>query len=299
MPPRVTIGINNYNYGRYLGQCVDSMLNQTYPNIEVIVYDDCSTDESGETLNRYAGRIKMIRSDINNGRVLEGTNRMIEEANGKYIYLYDADDWLEPNAIEESVKTLESDPSIDYVYSGCYVHYEDGRPSEVWGVEDYDQLQAVRTTFERHGSSVVSSKGLMKTRFVKQHRYIQHLGCDVDTINVLHYLKHGLHIKALNKPLRHYRIHNGSHTHGIERRIRSINAILRYIVENFTASVYLPEGITNKRSEYLHGFFMAVASRYLNNQLPNFIKINTIPREEMLRYCAPLFESARIYAKGA
>ena len=83
--PLVTVGINNYNYGRYLAQCIDSMLSQTHRNLEIIVYDDCSTDESGDVLNRYTDRIKIIRSDMNSGRVLEGTNRMIEEAKGKYI----------------------------------------------------------------------------------------------------------------------------------------------------------------------------------------------------------------------
>ena len=100
--PLVTVRINNYNYGRYLARCIDSMLSQTHRNLEIIVYDDCSTDESGDVLNRYADRIKIIRSDMNSGRVLEGTNRMIEEAKGKYIYFYDADDWLEPDTIAES-----------------------------------------------------------------------------------------------------------------------------------------------------------------------------------------------------
>jgi glycosyltransferase involved in cell wall biosynthesis len=297
--PLVTIGINNYNYGRYLAQCVNSMLVQTHRNIEVIVYDDCSTDESGDVLNRYAGRIKVIRSDVNSGRVLEGTNRMIEEAKGKYIYFYDSDDWLEPDTIAESVKLIESDPRIDYVYSGCYVHYEDDRPTEMWPAEDYEAKDAVRRIFERHGSSVISSKGLIKSAFAKKHGYIQHLGCDVDTINMLHYLRNGLRAKAINRPFRHYRVHKTSHTHGIERRIHSINAILRYIVAHYDESVYMPLNPTMNRAEYLRNYFMTVASEYLNYRLPTFIRVPSIPREEMLRYCAPLLESARIYAKGA
>ncbi|HPB88115.1 MAG TPA: glycosyltransferase family 2 protein [Thermotogota bacterium] len=297
--PLVTVGINNYNYGRYLAQCIDSMLDQTHRNLEIIVYDDCSTDESGDVLNRYADRIKIIRSDMNSGRVLEGTNRMIEEAKGKYIYFYDADDWLEPDTIAESVKLIESDPRIDYVYSGCCVHYEDGRSTEMWPVEDYEAKDAVRRTFERHGSSVLSSKGLMRASFLKRRGYIKYLGCDVDTINTMHYLRMGLRTKAINKPFRHYRIHKSSHTHGIERRIRAINAILRYIVDHFEDSVYMPRNATINRAEYLRNYFMTVASSYLNNQLPSFIRVPSIPREEMLRYCAPLFESARIYAKGA
>jgi len=146
---------------------------------------------------------------------------------------------------------------------------------------------------------VLSSKGLIKSAFAKKHGYIQHLGCDVDTINLMHYLRNGMRTKAINKPFRHYRVHKASHSHGIERRIRSINAILRYIVTHYDESVYMPRNPTMTRAEYLRNYFMSVAASYLNYQLSTYISVPSIPREKMLQYCAPLFESARIYAKGA
>mgnify|MGYP000943024946 FL=1 len=298
--PLVSIIINNYNYGKYLRQCLDSMLNQTHPSVEVIVCDDCSTDNSREILDGYKGRIRTILADSNSGRVLEGTNRMIQEARGKYIYMYDSDDWLEPETIAESVKLIELDPRIDYVYSGCYVHYEDGRPTETWPANEYKTAEeAVRETFLRQGSGVISTKGLCKATFLKKHGYIQYLGSDVDTINMLHYLRNGLKTKAINKPYRHYRVHKASHTHAIELRIRAINAVLRYIVAHFDAKVYMPRDCSVPRSEYLRVYFLNVVGQFLNNKLPGFIKMRAMPREEVLRYCAPLFESARIYAKGA
>jgi glycosyltransferase involved in cell wall biosynthesis len=274
------------------------MLEQTYPNIEIIVYDDCSTDNSLEILSRYDSKITVIVSEINAGRVFEGTNRMIEQARGKYIYTYDSDDWLEPNTIEESEKILESDPKIDYVYSAAYVHYDDGRCTEIWPVRDYTVAEAVRETFQRQGSGVIATKGLFRASFLKKHGYIQYLGSDVDTVSFLHYLKHGLRTKALNVPLRHYRVHSSSHTRYVALRVKAINSILRYIVANFDPRIYLPEMPENMRPKYLNRFFLEVADNYLNNRLPAFVA-HHVTREEMLHCCAPLFESARIYSKGA
>lgn len=56
----VSVLINNYNYAPYLEYCIDSVLSQTYPNLEILVYDDGSTDNSKEILSRYSDKIKVV-----------------------------------------------------------------------------------------------------------------------------------------------------------------------------------------------------------------------------------------------
>lgn len=100
-PLRVTILIIDYNYARYLGFAIDSALAQTWPDTEVIVVDDGSTDESPEVVARYAGRIKSIRKE--NGGQASAFNLGFQHSTGQLVILLDADDILYPQCVERVV----------------------------------------------------------------------------------------------------------------------------------------------------------------------------------------------------
>ena len=101
MKPLVSIVINNYNYGRFLAQAVDSALAQTYEATELIVVDDGSTDDSRAVLEPYRSRAKVIEKT--NGGQASAFNAGIALAQGEYILLLDADDRLLPEAVERCV----------------------------------------------------------------------------------------------------------------------------------------------------------------------------------------------------
>ena len=91
--PLVTALINTYNYARYLPFAINSVLNQTYPNIEIIVVDDGSTDHTREVLAQYESRISTIRTE--NGGQGQAFNLGIARARGELLMILDADDvWL-------------------------------------------------------------------------------------------------------------------------------------------------------------------------------------------------------------
>jgi glycosyltransferase involved in cell wall biosynthesis len=115
MKPLVSAIIPNYNYARYVGEAVESALAQTYPNIEVIVVDDGSTDNSLEVLERYQGRIKLIQQK--NSGVCVARNRGVEESTGEYIAFLDADDvWL-PEKLSVQMQGFQA--STKAVFSNC------------------------------------------------------------------------------------------------------------------------------------------------------------------------------------
>ena len=95
--PRVSIVVTNYNYGRFVGQAIDSVLGQTYPNVEVIVVDDGSTDDSREVITGYGNRIIPILK-VNGG---EGSafNAGFAASSGDLVLFLDADDTLHPEAL--------------------------------------------------------------------------------------------------------------------------------------------------------------------------------------------------------
>jgi GT2 family glycosyltransferase len=112
--PLVSIVIVNYNGKAYIEHCVDSVLKSTYSNIEVIVADNGSTDDSVSWLKKQFGhdrRLNITEIGENRGPAF-ARNRGVESATGKYIAFLDNDTEPEPNWLEPLVKTMENDPTI-------------------------------------------------------------------------------------------------------------------------------------------------------------------------------------------
>lgn len=112
--PLVSIVTPTYNREKYILETVHSMLAQTYRNIEYIVVDDGSTDNTLEILEKYKEKIK-IESHANIGQV-KTLNRAWKNCKGKYIGYLSSDDLLYPNAVEELVALIEKDTSIVCVF---------------------------------------------------------------------------------------------------------------------------------------------------------------------------------------
>lgn len=109
--PLVSIVINNYNYGRFLRDAIESAINQTYPNVEVIVVDDGSTDESREIIAQYAERGRVVPVLKENGGQASAFNAGFANAKGDIIIFLDADDVLLSKAAEEVASVWRPDLS--------------------------------------------------------------------------------------------------------------------------------------------------------------------------------------------
>jgi len=105
--PMVSIIIANYNYGRFLGEAIQSALDQTYPAVEVIVVDDGSTADRLEVAARYPVR---VHSQDNMG-VCSARNQGAALSQGEYLLFLDSDDRYEPRAVERLLAALEGAPS--------------------------------------------------------------------------------------------------------------------------------------------------------------------------------------------
>lgn len=106
--PDISIIIPIYNVGRYMNECLDSIVNQTHQNIEIICINDGSTDNSKTILNQYAQRDKRIRvMDQANQGVSAARNNGIELSIGRYIMFVDADDWIDRETCEMTYALAE------------------------------------------------------------------------------------------------------------------------------------------------------------------------------------------------
>jgi hypothetical protein len=132
--PEVSIVIPCYNYGRFLGQCLESVLAQTGVDLHVLVVDDASTDQSALVASHYAekdSRVELISLPANVG-MIRSVNRGLAEARGDYFVKLDADDLLPPGSLIRSIAMLESNPNVGFVY-GRVRHFDDKPPPSCTG----------------------------------------------------------------------------------------------------------------------------------------------------------------------
>lgn len=115
--PLVSICIYNYNYGRYLAECLESVALQTYKNIEISFSDNASTDDSWQIAmdfsRRYSGKMSLIRNRANFGAGYNLANCR-RNAHGKYLLMLCSDDAIEPNFVERCVSLLEKNPEAAF-----------------------------------------------------------------------------------------------------------------------------------------------------------------------------------------
>jgi len=115
--PLVSVLIPSFNAERYINQCIDSVINQTYKNIEIIICDDASVDNTSKILNKYEAidnRIKLTKNQNNLG-YLRTFNKLLRMAEGDYITFLDSDDIMPSLRIEKQIQYLLSDSNIGLV----------------------------------------------------------------------------------------------------------------------------------------------------------------------------------------
>ena len=119
--PKISIIIPVYNAEKYLKICVDSILNQTFKDFELILIDDGSSDTSKEICEQYIkldNRVKVIEQS--NKGVSVARNNGLENSCGEYIMFCDSDDWIEEECLENLYYKFIQDKNTDIIFSGIY-----------------------------------------------------------------------------------------------------------------------------------------------------------------------------------
>ncbi len=134
MVPDVSIIITNYNYGKFISRSLRSCLNQSNVLYEVIVVDDCSTDDSLERIRPFSDQIRFFKTDTNSG-VAAAANLGIQNARGQFFFRVDADDYINKDMAYIMKKYLESNHdafcvSSDYLLVDNYENTLERKYSE-------------------------------------------------------------------------------------------------------------------------------------------------------------------------
>lgn len=211
-PPLVSVVIPTHNRRQWLSESIESWLNQTWDNIEIIVVDDASTDGSPELIRSYERRYPEIIKGIlraRNGGKASAVNRALQEVKGTYTVVFDDDDIALPRRLEVQVRYMEQHPDVDLLYSGAVLFA--GNPPSVlqyFSAVDYprDQLLFLECLGNRfHAASI-----LLRTKAM-----IEIGGMDPDLVRAQDYdawlrlLISGHRVAALDVPVALQRIHRG------------------------------------------------------------------------------------------
>ncbi|OBS13154.1 hypothetical protein ATE49_13900 [Elizabethkingia miricola] len=222
--PLISVIIPVYNVEKFISQCLDSLINQTYSKIEIITIDDGSTDNSLIILQEYAKtdeRLKVVA--VQNGGVSEARNKGIELAQGEYIMFVDSDDWIDIKMIE----TLLSH-STDYLdlvqcsYTRSYVDKFVPRllnvsgviPNKVFKRKLIGMIKEELSDPSQADSFVIPVAKLYKSKIIKDYKIrfisLKKIGTNEDLMFNLDYCNNIKgDILILNEPLYYYRKTNG------------------------------------------------------------------------------------------
>jgi glycosyltransferase involved in cell wall biosynthesis len=129
--PKISVILTSYNHDNYINEAIDSVLNQTFTDFELIIWDDGSSDHSWYLINQYNdARIKAFRNDVNEGPVF-GINKAISEmATGDYIAIHHSDDVWELDKLEKQVGFLNTNQNFGAVFTWAQIIDEQGNEQE-------------------------------------------------------------------------------------------------------------------------------------------------------------------------
>lgn len=143
--PKVSVVVPNYNYARFLRRRIDTILRQTFQDFELILLDDCSTDESRRILAEYAGdpRVRLDFNEFNSGSTFHQWNKGVSLSRGEYVWIAESDDWSDIRFLERLVTALNAEPEASFAYCRSWRVTEDDEVDGLgdWYLERIDPLK--------------------------------------------------------------------------------------------------------------------------------------------------------------
>jgi glycosyltransferase involved in cell wall biosynthesis len=227
-PPQISVLIPTYNYARYLPEAIESVLNQTFTDFELIIADDRSPDNTAEVVQPYLKdpRVRFVRHEQNLGMV-NNWNYCLAQAKGEYVkYLFGDDKLCDTHALAELLSMLRDNPSATLAASARLIFDEKSRPTDLWrtlpnGVHPGRQL--VTSLLMQGGVNLIGEPSVVLFRrsdaargFDPKYRQI------VDLEMWFHLLEKG-DLVYTGRPLCGFRLHpcqqtESNHASGIARR---------------------------------------------------------------------------------
>ena len=251
MKEKISVITPLYNAENYIRKTIKSVLNQSYDNLEMIIIDDLSTDNSRNVVKEYAAkddRIKLIELQKNQGAAV-ARNTGIEKASGKYIAFIDSDDLWEPDKLETQLEFMEKN---NYSFTFTSLRFIDDQGNDLDNIskvpESIDYHSLLKNTIIGCSSVIIDREKISKIK-------MPDIRAGQDTAAWLQILKRGYKAYGLNEPLTRYRI-------GVEGSISSNK--LKALKRTWRIYREIEEFSLIKSSYFFTHYFINAVKKYLS-----------------------------------
>ena len=234
--PIISISIPVYNVEKYLCQCIESIINQSLIDIEIILVDDGSTDSCGGICDKYAAkdsRIKVIHKE--NGGLASARQAALEIATGIYFCACDADDWVESDMYEQMYNKAQ-ETGADIIICDYYIEYDNGETVHKQ-IEKLDDSETDLIGNALNGKLPTSMwNKIYKREIFQKYNISWEQGIDLgeDFLISLKIFRNPVTINYIQKPLYHYRrlMNGNSYTNDISLKTFNQNVFIRDWINN-------------------------------------------------------------------
>ena len=279
---KVSVIVPVYNVGSYIYQCINSIINQTYSNIEIIIVIDGSTDDSSlicHSLAKNDPRIKVIEQK--NSGLVSARKKGLEESSGNYILNVDGDDWIDPNCVEILVNQVKIN-SVDIVVASYFrefignleVIHQNIKPG-VYRLEEYSnkiypELISMKKLF-KHGISTFSWGKLFKRDILNniQMAVPNEITIGEDTVVTYPAITASNSISIIKDPLYFYRQRANSMLKIAgkpENELNKVKLMINFLERQLTE--YTSFNFKDQLKEYLVALSIIRTGGYLNKEMP-------------------------------
>ncbi|GAP97623.1 glycosyltransferase family 2 protein [Leptolyngbya sp. NIES-2104] len=226
---RTSILINNYNYQNYVIEAIDSALNQTIPADEIIVVDDCSSDQSAEILKAKSDQVHLILKDKNEGQ-LSAFQAGFDASTGEILLFLDADDLYTKTYIETALTFYKNHPDCDFLFTSAELFGNEERLAACYDRTRDLGFSKISTLYRRtwigHRTSTVSIKRHVLEK-IFPIPYLEDWRIRADDCLCYGASIANAHKYYLNQPLVKYRVH-GNNGHYGKLKTRSQSDLEQY-----------------------------------------------------------------------
>ena len=224
--PLVTVYITNYNYGKYIEKSINSVINQTYKNIEIIIIDDCSNDNSRKIFNKFLN-IQNIKFIFNSKKIglVKSANKAIKRSKGTYFIRLDADDMFKKSAIEKLIEIIKNNKKISMLFPNFHFFFEKTKKTKEFKYMNKNKYSL--TDFPAHGACSM----IKKSSFEKIGGYSELFDRQDGFYIWTAFLTRNYIIKHLNKSLFYYRIHGKNLSKNFIKILNERNKIISHFLK--------------------------------------------------------------------